>query len=174
MIIGFTGEIGVGKTSVADCLVKEKAFIKLSFATPIKRALVEFTGLDMKWFTDPVLKETEIEGLPKTTPRLMAQLLGTEYARNLIFHDFFCWRMGQSFAANEGMDIVVDDVRFENEADFIREKGGKIVRLLRVFESQTKGNNHSSENGITLKKGEIEVLCMNTPGKTAEYILTFL
>lgn len=174
MILGFAGKIGVGKTETAKCLVRGNNFVKFAFGQPIKDALVQLTGLPMIYFTDPVLKEKEIEGLPGISPRIMMQKLGTDYAREMIFHDFFCWRMGQNFINNSDRDIVIDDVRFDNEAEFIRKRGGKIIQLLRIFKSPTKEQDHVSENGIVLKPEDMEVLCMKTPEKTAEYILTLI
>lgn len=51
--------------------------------------------------------------------------------------------------------VVIKDIRYENEADFIRRQGGKIWHLSR--ESATKVNAHSSEIGIKIKQGDFVI-----------------
>jgi hypothetical protein len=50
---------------------------------------------------------------------------------------------------NPGRSIVITDVRFSNEADWIRSHGGVVIFL----ESKTRGihehTGHSSENGLS-------------------------
>jgi DNA-binding transcriptional MocR family regulator len=46
--------------------------------------------------------------------------------------------------------FIFDDLRFENEADWIRENGGLVVRLERPEAGTTTYVNHASERGIKL------------------------
>ena len=157
-LVGFAGKAGVGKTTTAEWFVKGHNFVRLSFAQPLKSCLVALTGLSMNHFTDIELKEKEIPGLG-VSPRVMMQLGGTEFVRNMIYHDFFLWRMGHLISENSHRDIVIDDVRFENEAEFIRSNGGKIVHLTREFESPTTKTSHKSEDSLEIKKGDIVAIC---------------
>ena len=174
MILGFAGKIGVGKSTTAEWFVKNKNFVILSYGTPIKKALVEFTGLPMINFTDPVLKETEIEGLPGITPRIMMQKLGTEYARDMIFSDFFLWRMRQEIEKYCHRNIIIDDVRFENEAELIRGLNGEIFHLEREFETITEQTAHISENLINQRQEDVVIDCLDSPETTAEFISTLI
>lgn len=174
MLIGFAGEIGVGKTTTSKWFVDNHNFVLLSYGRPIKEALSVFTGLPMIYFTDEMLKEQEIHGLPGITPRIMMQKLGTEYARNMIFTDFFIWRMDQEIMKHPGRDIVIDDVRFDNEAELIRSSGGQIIQLYREFESPTKEQQHKSESGITLTPDDRIVHCLNSAETTASFIHSLL
>ena len=174
MILGFAGKIGVGKTTTSEWFVENHNFVRLSYGEPIKKALVEFTGLSMNYFTDPVLKEKEIPGLPGITPRIMMQKLGTDYARNMIFGDYFLWRMEQAIKQNPGKNVVIDDVRFDNEANFIRERGGTMIQLFRDFESPSKEQSHASEKGITMLSQDRVVHCLESPETTASFIWSLL
>lgn len=147
------GKMGSGKTSVSEWFVKEHDFVKLAFADPLKKSLVELTGLDMAHFTDPILKETKIAGINKT-PREIMQMLGTDFAREMIDWDFWLWRMRHSISMYSDKDIIIDDVRFENEAQFIRDNGGKIVHLQRNFEFDSEHKAHRSEDGIKTFMGD--------------------
>ena len=150
VLIGLSGGAGIGKSTIArEFWLREKLQI-LSYAHPLKAALLKMTGLDRKWFYDIDYKEREIPGLPGVTPRIMMQKFGTEFARDMIAPDFWLWRMSQSFSKYSDKSIVVDDVRFENEAQHIRENGGVIIHLRREFESPTVHNEHKSEQPITV------------------------
>jgi hypothetical protein len=48
---------------------------------------------------------------------------------------------------------VISDVRFENEADFIRKRGGVMVHLQRF--DAPKVNPHASEAGVSLHKNDL-------------------
>jgi hypothetical protein len=78
----------------------------------------------------------------------MAQSLGTEWARNLR-RDFWL-RIAAAFVVDQ-MDagethFVISDVRFANEAEWVRNKGGQIWRIHR--EGLAGVRPHVSESGI--------------------------
>lgn len=91
MIIGLTGGKGCGKSSVARILERKYGYEILSFATPIKEML-KAMGLRDAELNDPVLKEIKLDEYGKS-PREMMQLLGTEFARNMIAQDVWITAM---------------------------------------------------------------------------------
>ena len=145
--------MGSGKTSVSNWFVKEHDFHKLSFAGPLKKACIELTGLDMSHFQDPELKEIPIPGI-NTTPRVLMQLMATEFIREMIYPDFWIWRMRQAVSKHSHKDLIIDDIRFENEAQFVRDNGGKIVHLYRNFDFDSNSKDHKSEQGILVQEGD--------------------
>ncbi len=157
IVVGIAGPAGSGKSTMGRGLWLSEKFQILSFAHPLKAALIKMTGLDRKWFYDIDYKEREIPGLAGITPRIMMQKFGTEYARDMIAPDFWLWRMDQSFSKYSHKNIVVDDIRFENEAQFIRERGGVIVHLNREFDSPTEHNEHTSEQKLIPGDGDFIV-----------------
>lgn len=78
------------------------------------------------------------------TPRHVMQQLGTEWGRDRIAPDFWI------NVTNRRVDlfdrVVITDCRFPNEADYIRKKKGRLVRVTRV--SKVPDLRHSSENQI--------------------------
>lgn len=84
-------------------------------------------GLDDR-HTDGHLKEVPCLILNGHTPRYAMQTIGTEWGRGIIGDSLWvnAWRS----TLPKG-NIVVDDVRFENEADAVRELGGVVVRIVR-------------------------------------------
>jgi hypothetical protein len=137
MLIGVVGFIGSGKGTVGD-LLEENGFIKDSFAKPLKdacsimfgwpRELLEGdTEVSRNWREEPDSFWSEKFGY-FFTPRLALQLMGTEAGRNVFHQDV--WVISLLNRA-KGKDVVVTDVRFKNEINYIQQNGGVIVRVRR-------------------------------------------
>lgn len=142
MIIGLTGKAGVGKDTVADYLVDWHGFVKLSFATALKRGLNAMFGFSMTQWEDREWKETVLPEFGKS-PRQLAQTLGTEWGRALVKQDLW-----PSLAMEEAMsfrNVVLTDVRFDNEAEAILKADGKVILIEREVEAVAE---HSSEKGV--------------------------
>lgn len=76
--------------------------------------------------------------------RRLLQVFGTEVGRNLFGENFW---IEQAFKrAKEYERVVFSDVRFPNEADAIKEQGGKIWRINR--RSHSAVNSHASEHAM--------------------------
>lgn len=146
-IIGFAGAAGAGKDTAANHLCLRYEFSRLSFAEPLKAAIKEMLS-DSTLFNREK-KEEWIEGFdPSITPRHLAQTLGTEWGREILYPDFWVdlWKIRLERARTFGFKgVAVPDVRFANEVAAIRELGGK------VFTIQGRSlpvNHHKSEAQI--------------------------
>lgn len=153
MIIGLTGRKGSGKSTVAEILNNKFNYKTMSFATPIKDMLMSM-GLTEDEIYDPELKEKKIERFGKS-PREMLQLLGTEFGRNLITDDVWVRVLEAKIEPDD--QIVIDDIRFPNEAEMVRGKGGKIVRVTRAGQELGMVDIHVSEAGIPLELIDHEI-----------------
>lgn len=145
MLVGLAGAKRSGKDTVADYLVRDRGFIKYALAEPLKRAcraLFDFSE-------DQVLGDAK--DVPDLrygqTPRAFLQMLGTEFVRDRVGCDFFVDRFRDFHSRHPGADIVVSDVRFQNEIDAIRSLGGTVVLLSRAAACTC---NHRSEDVATL------------------------
>lgn len=134
LLIGLTGRAGAGKSTVARMLEEHYAFAELALADPILEmlhALFASAGIDGAWATERGLKEQPTR--LGYSYRHLAQTLGTEWGRGLS-PDFWLrvlkLRLDDAQAVG-GDSIVVSDVRFPNEADFITSRGGVVVRVVR-------------------------------------------
>lgn len=137
MIIGLVGFIGSGKGTVGDIL-EQKGFIKDSFAKPLKDACAVMFGwsrellegdteMSRKWREEPDSYWSEKFGR-QFTPREALQKMGTEAGRDVFHKDI--WVISLLNRA-KGKDVVVTDVRFQNEIEYIQGNGGIVIRVKR-------------------------------------------
>lgn len=133
-LIGLTGQAGAGKDTVAAFLEDEYAFERYAFADPIFEmvlALFHRAGISEAWATERALKEQPTAIGPSY--RRLAQTLGTEWGRHTVADDLWI-RVAELQLAEArrcGLHVVISDVRFVNEAAWIRAQGGVLVRVLR-------------------------------------------
>ena len=145
--IAIVGEMHSGKTTLANALVEQHGFVRLGLADPLKDAacgmLTSFIDAHARYFPDrwdgllgkrvvlPIDRQEIEDG--KSIFRPFLQWLGTEFAREYL-GNANCWLnifeetlLGDYFEA----DVVCDDVRFPNEADYLRDLGFDIIRIHR-------------------------------------------
>jgi hypothetical protein len=147
MIIGLCGAAGAGKDTVAGHLAINHGFRVLAFASPLYEAVAAITGMTVNELRDRSQKEEVIEWLGKSRRELL-QLLGTEFGRGMIRDDIWIRRLMTDVVP--GKKYVITDVRFDNEAEAIREAGGVIIEVVRPGGGCLKPGAamHSSEAGV--------------------------
>jgi hypothetical protein len=141
--IAFTGLAQAGKTTCATWLQEKFGFGLLSFATPLKRMLRALVSESDKEATPYVL-------CGKTLRHAM-QTLGTEWGRKQIGEDMWLRAARQEVERLRlagAVGITVDDARFDNEAELVREMGGIVIELVRPGLARME---HVSEAGIDPK-----------------------
>ncbi|VVU95160.1 hypothetical protein CPAV1605_885 [seawater metagenome] len=152
MIIGITGKKYHGKDMLADYLVS-LGFIKYSMANPLKSGLKEFFGFNEKQVNG---EEKEIID-PEwgVSPRQVMQFFGTEVMQLKIQElipnierNFFVKRFNKFCQVNKGKNIVVADIRFQHEINFIKNNNGIIIKTFRSNANTENHNEHISEAGI--------------------------
>jgi len=156
MIIGLAGKAGSGKDTVADYLVANYGFEKISFAKPLKDML------SAAGFPEPTNrddKEKPINGF-NFSWRYMAQTLGTEWGRNCLGQDIWVQIAMRNLDTNK--NYVFSDVRFENEADAIRKAGGIVIHLLGRKSDLGSNGEHISEKPLVQIGKDIMLLNQNS------------
>jgi len=169
--IAFCGLRGTGKTTLADYLVKLHGFTRCSLAAPIKRIIAEapqdsherhqflwrwaeelFPGRFMLQarFATEAARALAAE----RDPGRRAQLIGTDVGRTL---EDWVWIRYLLEHLPEG-PVAVDDVRFANECEALRQAGFVLIRLtappdvlaarLAARAAERRDPDHASERGL--------------------------
>ena len=141
MIIGMCGLIGTGKDTVADILVNNYNFKKVSFADKLKDGVATVFSWDrdmLEGTTDESRKWREQkdefwsgETNEHITPRLVLQMFGTDCMRNGFYNGIWVSLVKQQILQNPNQHFVIPDVRFPNEAKMLYQIGGEVWRVKR-------------------------------------------
>lgn len=153
MIIAFSGKKGCGKSFFAKYLIEKHNFIELSFASSLKKGIQEMFKLTNEDVNDPIKKEQKIERF-NITPREIMQWMGTDIMREefnkkfgyngSIWVDNVKYEIEELRKNDKDVDIVISDVRFQNEIDMIHSYGGIVINLIGGEVKQY--GEHKSEN----------------------------
>lgn len=168
VLIGLIGKKGSGKDTTADFLTGRYGFIKRAYADPLKKVCKELFLLEDGQVHDPVLKE-KIDPRWDMTPRQMMQWMGTDIVRSQLGKDFWVRHMDMFRRLHPTQDIVVTDVRFQNEADWITKNGGVLCRVNRP-DSSSDHDLHPSEKELENITSPTHIhILPNTFGTIHEY-----
>ena len=155
-LIGLCGDAGAGK-STAAAILEAQGYERLRFAGPIKAmiaALLTSAGMteaEAHRRTDGDLKEVGLNQLCGLSARCAMQTIGTEWGRQLVHENLWLGvTMGRAEALlAEGKRVVIDDVRFRNEAGAVQGPELHHMRGLReVWRVEGRGGitgGHASE-----------------------------
>lgn len=152
-LVGLTGPARSGKNTVADIMCRHWLAVQYAFALPLKAMLQAGLGLN-DVDLDGYRKEEPNLLLGGKSPRQLMQTLGTEWGRQLVDPDIWVTqtrRWCQSFHDDDPeAAIILTDVRFQNEADFIRRNGGVLIHIKRQNAGAVAS--HSSESGVDYRE----------------------
>jgi cytidylate kinase len=143
MIIGLSGYAQSGKDTVAKFLVENYGFTRVAFADNIRFIAYGLNpivkpGLCLQDAVNEMGWEKAKTRIPEV--RSILQNLGVA-AREHLGEDI--WVTSALNAPTETDSLVITDVRFTNEADAIKARGGKIWRVIRPGVNAV--NTHVSE-----------------------------
>lgn len=159
-LIGLTGYAGSGKDTVRGLLAGH-GYIGMAFADPIRlmlRTLFKQSGVDYGYIDSRELKESIIPQLG-VSYRHLAQTLGTEWGRAVapdLWLRIASGYINDTISFGELWDdgvplFAISDVRFANEAQWVRDRGGVVWRINRPQAAAVR--EHSSEEEV----GRIQV-----------------
>lgn len=155
IIIGFTGKKRSGKDSVSKVIqeLHPDHVSVYSFADPLKKAVCNL-------FSIQITEENKESPLPlwdNVSPRYLLQHTGDKVKE--LFPDLFIRSMHSNIQneinkkqGNEHI-ILITDIRFNNEAEFVHSLGGFIIEINsdKRLNSSTTTDTHCSEKGIDQK-----------------------
>lgn len=154
-----------GKSTVAEGLMRQR-YTRVPFAETVKDMvdlLLHTLGYTndvrcrMLWHDMKAYPLPELDGV---TPRELLQTLGTDWGRNMVHPDLWV-RLGMAKAKRElarGRAVVIDDVRFLNEAEAIRAAGGVMVQIKRNLSQGDPLPLHESEGQLNEYAFDLTIL----------------
>ena len=150
MIIGICGFQSSGKDTIADFLIKEYGYKRLSFASALK----DIVSIMFSWPRDKLEGLTKEDRewrekidpwwskslkMPQLSPRYVLQHFGTEIFRNHWHPDIWVKvvenKILQILETNLYTNIVITDCRFENEINMLLRYQAKIIHVHRNMPS---------------------------------------
>jgi len=136
-----------------------------SFAKPIKEMCVDIFGINpesiygnedqkkslthYEWKNIPehIRSSFEVSDESKISAREMMQMLGTDIFRNYFNNNIWVDALLRRVEKSSAEVIMVDDLRFNSEAEKLMKKNAMFIHLQRMWK---QGGMHSSENGLDL------------------------
>lgn len=146
VILSVCGFQGSGKDTLANYLVKNYGFIKLSFAEVTKDVLSIIFGWDRKLLEGDTVESREFRetidswwssklNFPELTPRKMLQMIGTDLFRNHFNDNIWIIVVERKIISilnqNPYQNIIISDARFSNEIAMIKNLGVKLINIQR-------------------------------------------
>lgn len=157
-LLGLTGKAGSGKDTVCKILQElypEKNIQRVAFADKLKQSVAALFGVDvevLERFKDHSLIGVIFGSLsPHAVPivqmsvRTLLQRYGTESHREVFGSDFWVRQALSEERDYKKENVVVTDVRFQNEVDYIYKLGGIVLEITR--KSVHSDDLHLSERG---------------------------
>lgn len=151
MIIGISGKMGSGKSTLADALEQHFLLSGLK-GQPVSVERFKFANVIYN-LSKVIQKELGVE---EYKDRELLQFLGAHY-RKTYGTDFWAKQLKEKMAITYNKPIVIiDDVRYIEEVDVIKEMNGFLVRLdcsdtergFRIGNQLFLNTSHSSETAL--------------------------
>lgn len=150
LVIGLAGTAGAGKDTVGRYLADRFDFSLIALADPIREGLCAMLGLDAEAFA----RETkELPTWCGQSPRQLMQSLGTDWGRQRVSGDVWM-RIAERRIRQTHFDVAITDVRFPDEADWVRSMGGEVWRIVRPGHGATAHAGHESERAVDLLRAD--------------------
>jgi hypothetical protein len=140
MIVGIIGLIASGKSTIANILVEDYGFVKVSFADSLKDAVAAIFG----WDRELLQGDTEESRIWReqvdqywsdvmqhaVTPRWVLQHIGTDVMREHFHKNIWVHSLMKKLN-DPSKNYVISDVRFQNEVAVILANRGQIWEIQR-------------------------------------------
>ncbi len=165
MIIGISGKARSGKDTFAEMLATElnnegayPPYVMMAFANELKlrcQAAFDLTW-EQLWGDDKEVPDERYVKVPRTTltgtgempivywtAREIMQNYGAFY--RTIDNEFWVKNLFKVIEDKEYTNVIVTDVRYTNEADYILNNGGYVIRINRESKDAVHNKTHPSE-----------------------------
>lgn len=156
-LIGICGKKRAGKNTLASLLVELRPYQQLALADGVWDVLLAADPIIdqcVGWRLSQVVAFSGKEAAKQEFPevRSLLQRLGTDGVRKVIGESTWIDVADKKVKAylSQGVPVIVTDLRFPNEAEWVRSSGGTVIKIERSgeFVDTTGGDGHESESFI--------------------------
>ena len=156
MLIGLTGYAGSGKDTVAEYLIKEHGFTRLAFADKVRELAyrlnppIDYGASDIQWEVnkqgwDAAKQHPEIRIWLQDIGTSCRDIQGADVWIDALYSGYWAL-IDDAQPCHNIENVVITDVRFLNEMEWIIGLGGRIVRVNRPEVGPV--NDHPSETEL--------------------------
>jgi hypothetical protein len=181
LIVALSGVAGAGKDTVGNILITKHGFTRVSFADVLKEEVSAAFGLPLNFFHDRNTKDAPLLEWPILRSSITETALGeavlsqfSHYSPRLLciyyasvmrgFNPDVWISKATKYVEKSPGNVVITDLRFLNEADWVRKRFGKVVRVNRpdvtnvlMHESETQLNGFNFDLTIVNDSGLSEL-----------------
>lgn len=194
MLIGLHGKARTGKDTVTNHLIEKYKLRRFGPSVPVKDTTAAMFNIPRWWLDDDTMKESYVEFWGMTV-RQMAQKVGKESSRDVFGDDIWLRHVERQLLQiekNWEIDdptmniggpaiyngIILADIRYANEAEWVRDHNGFVIFLIRDNAPPIAGfEGHEGEKGLSLdladsviyNNGTIEELLHKVNGSMAGF-----
>jgi hypothetical protein len=166
--IGLIGKARSGKDTAALHLVRTRHYTRLAFADPLKEMALSIdpyvpTGYGVTVRLSALIADVGWEYAKDTYPEVRRILQHTGQTVREYDDEFWVTSMRRKLSNAEAwnLPVVVADVRYPNEADMLRARGFRLVRIVRPEAAMSgrdyRAARHSSETALDGYAADVEI-----------------
>jgi hypothetical protein len=160
ILIGLHGKPRAGKDSICNyILANDPSLMRFGPSVQVKKATAAMFDIPEEYLYDDKMKE-QIDPYWGISYREMAQKVGKESSRDVFGSDFWM-RHVENFLFNklpEGKrGIILADIRYANEVDWVKERGGFVIFVTRQNRSYVANEGHEVERGLNEDLADIVI-----------------
>ena len=188
LLLGLGHQMRSGKDTAAEILVAERGFTRFAFADILREYAYRINPVVLLSSSDVerlppgpkrnVYESLKADGIAASHPERLAEivdLVGWEEAkavsgirntlqelghhgREMIGKNVWVDALFSAVAASEAERVVISDVRYDNEAERIRQEGGATVHVRRdTADDNSEASGHPSEHGLSALWADYEL-----------------
>lgn len=152
MIIGITGKVGSGKSTIGAYITEKYGYTEYNMADPLKK-IGEIFGFSKESLYGNQEDKLKVDSRWGISGRNFLQKVGTELFREKLkevlpemkIENTVWTQIFKNKYLSEPKLYVIPDVRFLDEAETIKKLGGIIIRTKREYNGFDKDSVHKSE-----------------------------
>lgn len=148
-LIGIHGKPHSGKDTIANFLIPLLNLKRFGPSVQVKKATAAMFNIPEEYLYDEKMKD-QIDSFWGISYREMAQKVGNESSRKIFGEDFWMRHVNKYLETipNYLDGIVLADIRYANEAAWVKDNGGVMIFVNRGDRPIASNESHEAERGL--------------------------